>query len=34
MARDPRLEPVYATGFEWTRDQGRANMTVYRLQPH
>ena len=33
MAQDPRLEPVYATGFEWTLDQGRANMTVYRLQP-
>ncbi len=32
MAGDPRLEPVYATGFEWTLDQGRANMTVYRLQ--
>ena len=33
MAQDPRLEPVYATGFEWTRRQGRANMTVYRLHP-
>jgi len=33
MARDPRLEPVYSTRFEWTLDQGRANMTVYRLQP-
>jgi len=34
MASDPRLEPVYATGFEWTLDQNRANMTVYRLRPH
>jgi hypothetical protein len=33
MAQDPRLELVYVTGFEWTRDQGRANMTVYRFQP-
>jgi hypothetical protein len=33
MAHDPRLEPVYTTGFAWTRQQGRANMTVYRLQP-
>jgi len=33
MAVDPRLEPIYATGFEWTLDQGRANMAVYRLQP-
>jgi hypothetical protein len=33
MAQDPRLEPVYVTGFEWTLDQGQANMTVYLLQP-
>jgi len=33
MTGDRRLEPVYATGFEWTLDKGRANMTVYRLQP-
>jgi hypothetical protein len=33
MAQDPRLEPVYVTGFEWTLHQGRANMTVYLLQP-
>jgi hypothetical protein len=33
MAQDPRLEKVFATGFEWTREQGHANMTVYRLQP-
>jgi hypothetical protein len=32
MARDPRLEPVHATGFAWTLSQGRANMTVYRLR--
>jgi hypothetical protein len=31
MARDPRLEQVYTTNFEWTLQQGRANMTVYRL---
>jgi arabinofuranosyltransferase len=30
MAHDPHLEMVYSTGFEWTRAQGRANMTVYR----
>ena len=33
MAHDPRLEPIHATGFAWTLSQGRANMTVYRLQP-
>ena len=33
MAQDPRLEPVYVTGFDWTLAQGRANMTVYRVQP-
>jgi hypothetical protein len=32
MAQDPRLEPVHATGFEWTLGQGRANMTVYRFK--
>lgn len=32
MAHDPRLEPVHTTGFAWTLSQGRANMTVYRLQ--
>ncbi len=31
MARDPRLRPVYRTGYAWTRQQGRANMTVYEL---
>jgi len=34
MAHDPHLEPVHTTGFAWTLQQGRANMTVYRLQPH
>ncbi len=33
MAHDPHLEPIHATGFAWTLSQGRANMTVYRLQP-
>jgi hypothetical protein len=33
MAHDPRLEMVHTTGFAWTLSQGRANMTVYRLQP-
>jgi hypothetical protein len=33
MARDPRLEQVYTTNFEWTLQQGQANMTVYRLHP-
>jgi hypothetical protein len=32
MAADPRLEKVYATGFEWSRQQGHANMTVFRLR--
>jgi hypothetical protein len=32
MAYDPGLDPVYVTVYEWTLDQGRANMTVYRLQ--
>jgi hypothetical protein len=31
MAQDPRLEMVYTTGFEWTLNQGHANMAVYRL---
>jgi hypothetical protein len=33
MAQDPRLELVHATRFEWTLQQGHANMSVYRLQP-
>ena len=31
MARDPRLELVHTTGYAWTREQGRANMAVYRF---
>jgi hypothetical protein len=31
MAGDPRLELVHTTGFQWTLDQGRANMSVYRV---
>jgi hypothetical protein len=33
MAHDPRLEAIHTTGFAWTLSQGRANMTIYRLQP-
>lgn len=29
MARDPRLRPVYVTGYEWTRRQGLENMVVF-----
>ena len=32
MARDPRLELMYTTGFKWTLDQGRANLSIYRLR--
>jgi len=32
MAADPRLELVHTTGFQWTLDQGRANMSVYRVR--
>lgn len=32
MARDPRLVPVYSTGYEWTLQQGAANMAVYRYR--
>jgi hypothetical protein len=31
MAADSRLELVHTTGFQWTLDQGRANMAVYRV---
>jgi hypothetical protein len=34
MAQDARLEAVFSSGYAWTRAQGRANMTVYRLRPH
>lgn len=33
LADDPRLQPVYVTGFAWTRQAGHQNMTVYRLRP-
>jgi hypothetical protein len=33
LAQDPRLEKIYITGYEWTLQQGRANMAVYRLKP-
>jgi len=29
MSRDPRLHPVYRTGYAWTLGQGHANMVVY-----
>jgi arabinofuranosyltransferase len=29
MSQDPRLQPVYRTGYTWTLRQGHANMTVY-----
>jgi len=32
LAADRRLEPVNTTGYPWTLDQGRANLTVYRLK--
>ena len=31
MAADPRLTPVFSTGYTWTRMQGGENMTIYRL---
>jgi len=31
LAADPRLEKVYCTGYEWTREQGRENMCVFHL---
>jgi hypothetical protein len=31
LARDPRLEPIHCTGYEWTRAQGHENMCVYRV---
>jgi len=30
MAKDPRLQAVYVTGYVWTRRQGRANMVVFQ----
>lgn len=32
MAQDARLEPVFSSGYTWTRAQGRENMRVYRLR--
>ncbi|TEU21371.1 MAG: hypothetical protein E3J21_02005 [Anaerolineales bacterium] len=29
MSQDPRLHPVYRTGYAWTLRQGHANMVVY-----
>ena len=29
MSQDPRLQPVYRTGYAWTSRQGHANMAVY-----
>jgi hypothetical protein len=29
MSQDPRLQPVYRTGYAWTLRQGHANMVVY-----
>jgi len=29
MSQDPRLCPVYRTGYAWTLKQGHANMVVY-----
>jgi hypothetical protein len=33
LATDPRLQPIYCTGYAWTRDQGHENMCAYRLSP-
>jgi len=30
MAGDPRLDPVYDSGYEWTRRQGLENMIVFK----
>ncbi len=32
MATDPRLHPVYDTGYAWTRRQGLENMTVFKAE--
>lgn len=31
MAADPRLHPVYNTGYAWTRSQGMENMVIFKL---
>jgi len=32
MSQDPRLHPVYHTGYAWTLRQGHANMVVYETR--
>jgi hypothetical protein len=32
MSQDPRLHPVYRTGYAWTLRQGHANMVVYETR--
>jgi hypothetical protein len=32
MAADPRLRPVYRTGYAWTRSQGHENMVVFKAE--
>jgi arabinofuranosyltransferase len=32
MSQDPRLYPVYRTGYAWTLRQGHANMVVYETR--
>ena len=32
MSQDPRLHPVYCTGYAWTLRQGHANMVVYETR--
>jgi hypothetical protein len=32
MSQDPRLHPVYGTGYAWTLRQGHANMVVYETR--
>ena len=32
MSQDPRLHPVYRTGYAWTSRQGHANMVVYETR--
>lgn len=32
MSQDPRLHPVYRTGYTWTSRQGHANMVVYETR--
>jgi hypothetical protein len=31
LATDPRLQPIYCTGYAWTRSMGHENMCVYRV---